>query len=75
VQATVRRADTTRKEARERRKERKEEEKALKREELARLRALKTKELRAKLDRIGREGGQSLVGDEGKSAAMVSIML
>ena len=54
---TVRRQDTTRKEARERRKARKEEELLQKREEVKRLKALKMKELRRKLERIGKEGG------------------
>ena len=55
--STVRRQDTTRKEARERRKARKEEELLQKREEVKRLKALKMKELRRKLERIGKEGG------------------
>lgn len=53
----VRREDTTRKEARERKKQRKEEELLKKKEEVKRLKGLKMKELRAKLDMIGREGG------------------
>lgn len=61
----MRREDTTRKEAREKRKARKEEEVAKKREEIARLKALKMRELRSKLERIGREGGKSLDHDEG----------
>jgi protein KRI1 len=36
-----------------------------KREEVQRMKALKTKELRAKLDRIGKEGGKNL-DDEGR---------
>lgn len=55
--STVRRQDTTRKEARERRKARKEEELLQKREEVKRLKALKMKELRRKLERVGKEGG------------------
>ena len=55
--STVRRQDTTRKEVRERRKARKEEELLQKREEVKRLKALKLKELRRKLERIGKEGG------------------
>ncbi|KAH9965416.1 hypothetical protein BC827DRAFT_1184544, partial [Russula dissimulans] len=43
--------------ARERRQERKEAEKAQRREEVKRLRGLKTREMEAKLERIGREGG------------------
>lgn len=59
----VRREDTTRKEAREKRKARKEEELLKKKEEMRRLRALKMKDLRAKLERIGREGGKNLEDD------------
>ena len=55
--STVRRQDTTRKEGRERRKARKEEELLQKREEVKRLKALKMKELRRKLEQIGKEGG------------------
>lgn len=57
--STVRREDTTRKEAREKRKARKEEEKLKKREEVKRLKALKMKELKAKLERIGKEAGRT----------------
>ncbi|PCH35775.1 hypothetical protein WOLCODRAFT_126307 [Wolfiporia cocos MD-104 SS10] len=57
----VRRQDTTRKEARERRKERKEEEILKKREEVKRLKALKMKDLQARLEKIAKEGGKSLV--------------
>ncbi|TBU36557.1 KRI1-like family C-terminal-domain-containing protein, partial [Dichomitus squalens] len=56
----VRRQDTSRKEAREKRKARKEEELLKKKEEVKRLKALKMKELRAKLERIGAEGGKRL---------------
>ncbi|KAH9925911.1 Krr1-domain-containing protein [Epithele typhae] len=62
--STVRREDTTRKEAREKKKARKEEELLKKREEVKRLKALKMKELRAKLERIGHEGGESLADVE-----------
>ena len=55
--STVRRQETTRKEARARRNARKEEELLQKREEVKRLKALKMKELRRKLERISREGG------------------
>ena len=55
--STVRRQDTTRKEARERRAARKEEELLQKREEVKRLKALKLKELQRKLQRVGQEGG------------------
>jgi len=46
-----------RREARERRRERKEAEKAQRREEVKRLKGLKTREMEAKLERIGKEGG------------------
>ncbi|KZS87753.1 Krr1-domain-containing protein [Sistotremastrum niveocremeum HHB9708] len=56
----VRRPDTSRKEAREKKKERKAQEKELKKEEIRRLKGLKVKELREKLERIGKEGGIAL---------------
>ncbi|KAI0628411.1 KRI1-like family C-terminal-domain-containing protein [Trametes polyzona] len=56
----VRRPDTSRKEAREKKKARKEEELLKKKEEVKRLKALKLKELRAKLERISHEGGKKL---------------
>ena len=43
--------------ARERRRERKEAEKVQRREEVKRLKGLKTREMEAKLERIGKEGG------------------
>ena len=43
--------------ARERRRERKEAEKAERREEVKRLKGLKAREVEAKLERIGKEGG------------------
>lgn len=55
--STVRREDTTRKDARERKKARKEEAILKKKEEVKRLKALKMKELKSKLEMIGREGG------------------
>uniref|UniRef100_D8QA87 Kri1-like C-terminal domain-containing protein n=1 Tax=Schizophyllum commune (strain H4-8 / FGSC 9210) TaxID=578458 RepID=D8QA87_SCHCM len=63
IETTVRREENPRKEARERKKQRKEEELQRKREEVRRLKALKMKEIRAKLDRIGREGGKDLERD------------
>ncbi|KAG1746404.1 KRI1-like family C-terminal-domain-containing protein [Suillus lakei] len=57
IASTVRRVDTTRKEGRERKKQRQEEELEKKHEEVKRLKALKMKEVRRKLERIGREGG------------------
>ena len=64
--SVVRREESSRKEARERKKQRKEEELAKKREEVKRLKGLKMKDLRAKLERIGREGGKNI--DETKGA-------
>ena len=55
--SVVRRQDTTRKEARERRKERKEEELRRRQEEVKRMKALKMREIRRKLERVGREAG------------------
>ncbi|KAJ6590018.1 KRI1-like family C-terminal-domain-containing protein [Mycena vulgaris] len=49
----VRREDTTRKDARERRKQRKEEELAKRKEEVRRLKGLKVKEIRARLEKAG----------------------
>ncbi|KLO11074.1 Krr1-domain-containing protein [Schizopora paradoxa] len=57
IDSTVRRDENPRKAARERKKERKEEKMLKKREEVKRLKALKLKELKAKLERIGKEGG------------------
>ncbi|KAI9063919.1 Krr1-domain-containing protein [Trametes sanguinea] len=56
----VRRQDTTRKEARERKEARKQEELLKKKEEVKRLKALKMKELQAKLERISQEGGKKI---------------
>lgn len=58
--STVRREESSRKAERERRKARKEEELLKKREEVKRLKALKMKEIREKLERIGKEGGKKL---------------
>lgn len=55
--STVRREETTRKDARERKKLRKEERKQQKKEDIKRLKALKMHELRDKLAMIGKEGG------------------
>ncbi|KAJ4483775.1 KRI1-like family C-terminal-domain-containing protein [Lentinula aciculospora] len=63
IPSLVRREDTTRKEARERRKNRREEEIQKKREEVKILKGLKMKELRMKLDQIGKQGGKSLEDD------------
>ncbi|KAI0785892.1 KRI1-like family C-terminal-domain-containing protein [Abortiporus biennis] len=60
IQSLVRREDTTRKEARERRKARKEEELLKKKEEVKRLKSLKMKDLREKLEQVGKEGGMTL---------------
>ncbi|THH07868.1 hypothetical protein EW145_g3091 [Phellinidium pouzarii] len=60
IDSTVRREENPRKEARERKKQRKEEKILQKREEVKRLKALKMKEIREKLERIGKEGGKSI---------------
>ena len=60
--SVVRRQDTTRKEARERRRERKEEELRKRKEEVKRMKALKMREIKRKLERIVREGGLKRVG-------------
>ncbi|KAK7691350.1 hypothetical protein QCA50_004746 [Cerrena zonata] len=57
IESLVRRQDSSRKEERERRKARKEEEIQKKKEEVKRLKTLKNKELKVKLERIGIEGG------------------
>ncbi|KAG7091205.1 hypothetical protein E1B28_010257 [Marasmius oreades] len=63
LESTVRREETTRKDARQRKKERKEEEMEKRREEVRRMKALKMKEIRAKLDKIGKEGGRNFQDD------------
>ncbi|KIP08682.1 hypothetical protein PHLGIDRAFT_12467 [Phlebiopsis gigantea 11061_1 CR5-6] len=60
IDSLVRRQDSTRKEERERRKARKEEEMLKKKEEVKRLKALKMKDIRQKLERIGKEGGKEV---------------
>ncbi|KAF9047752.1 KRI1-like family C-terminal-domain-containing protein [Panaeolus papilionaceus] len=57
LEGTLRRTDTTRKEARERRKARKQEELERKKEEVKRMKALKKREVKRKLGMIGLEGG------------------
>jgi protein KRI1 len=52
--------------ARERRQQRKEAEKAQRREEVKRLKGLKSREVEAKLDRVGKEGGWT--GSQGMSS-------
>ncbi|KAG9123406.1 hypothetical protein FRC07_014979, partial [Ceratobasidium sp. 392] len=54
---TVRRADTSRKDAREKKKERKAEKMLAKHEEVKRLKALKLREVREKLEQVRTEGG------------------
>ncbi|KAG8781908.1 hypothetical protein FRC16_002757, partial [Serendipita sp. 398] len=61
--SVVRRPDTSRKEAREKRKERKEEEMVQKKEEVNRLKALKMREIKSKIDRIQQEGGKRIKED------------
>lgn len=70
--STVRRTDTTRKDARERRKERKEEELLKKKEEVKRMKALKMKEVRERLEMIKREGGKS-VREDGEICATILL--
>jgi protein KRI1 len=65
LQSTVRREDTTRKDARERRKQRKEQELVKKKEDVKRMKALKMREIRRKLEMIGREGGKDINQDAG----------
>lgn len=66
IGSLVRREDSSRKEAREKRKARKEEEMLKKKEEVKRLKALKMKEVRSKLEMIGREGGKKLEDTKGR---------
>lgn len=65
IDSLVRRQDSSRKAERERRKQRKEEELAKKKEEVKRLKSLKMKEIREKLERIGKEGGKKVDETEG----------
>ena len=62
----MRREDTARKDARERKRKRKEEELAKKKEEVQKMKRLKMKELRAKLERVGREGGKNYDDTQGE---------
>ena len=71
--STVRREESSRKAERERRKARKEEELLKKREEVNRLKSLKKKEIRVKLERIGKEGGKDVDETEGKSDAYMRL--
>lgn len=71
ITSTVRREDTTRKDARERRKERKAEEIARRTEEVKRLKALKMREIRKRLDLVGKEGG--IQGAEGAHVLLASL--
>ncbi|KAK7052808.1 Kinetochore protein Spc24 [Paramarasmius palmivorus] len=63
IESTVRREESTRKEARQRKKQRKEEELQKRTEEVKRMKALKMKELRARLEKIGKEGGKNIEHD------------
>jgi protein KRI1 len=65
--ASVRRADSSRKEAREKKKEREAAKLLAKREEVKRLKSLKMRELKEKLDKIRMEGG--LGKNKGKQKA------
>ncbi|KAF7293992.1 Kri1-C domain-containing protein [Mycena kentingensis (nom. inval.)] len=57
--SAVRREDTTRKDARERRKQRKQEEMAARKEDVKRLKGLKMKEIRVRLERAGVAAGEA----------------
>ncbi|TEB38070.1 hypothetical protein FA13DRAFT_1785905 [Coprinellus micaceus] len=57
IESTIRREENPRKAARERKRARKEEEMAKKREEVKRMKALKVKEIKRKLEKIGMESG------------------
>ena len=57
IESTIRREENPRKAARERKRARKEEEMAKKREEVKRLKALKMKDIKRKLEKIGMESG------------------
>ncbi|KAK2462934.1 hypothetical protein APHAL10511_005132 [Amanita phalloides] len=61
---TVRRQDSTRKTARTRKRERKEAEVEQKREEVRRMKSLKMKDMKKKLEKIGKEGGRRKAVDE-----------
>ncbi|EUC62503.1 Kri1 family protein, partial [Rhizoctonia solani AG-3 Rhs1AP] len=65
---SVRRTDTTRKDAREKRKERKAEKLLAKQEEVKRLKSLKMREVKEKLEKIRMEGG--LGKSKGKQKAI-----
>ncbi|CAE6444104.1 unnamed protein product [Rhizoctonia solani] len=67
---SVRRADNTRKEAREKKKERKAEKLLAKKEEVKRLKSLKMREVKDKLEKIRVEGGLGK-GLKGKQKAVV----
>ncbi|KAF8911661.1 KRI1-like family C-terminal-domain-containing protein [Gymnopilus junonius] len=71
----VRRPDTTRKEARERKKTRKEEEIQKKREEVKRLKALKMREVKRKLEMISKQGGLKAKHMEGEDDEFVDEAL
>jgi protein KRI1 len=69
LSSLVRREDTSRKEARERKKQRKAEELLKKKEEVKLLKKLKMKDINARLERIGREGGKDLENNPGKASS------
>ncbi|KAF9012710.1 KRI1-like family C-terminal-domain-containing protein [Cyathus striatus] len=75
IGSTVRREENTRKEARERRKQRKEEEIQKRKEEVRRLKALKMREIRRKLDMIGMEGGLLKKGEGAEAGGVVDEAL
>ncbi|KAF7362375.1 Kri1-C domain-containing protein [Mycena venus] len=71
----VRREDTTRKDARERRKQRKEEELAKRKEEVRRLKGLKVKEIRARLERAGVATGEAECNAYFSSAQTINLFV
>ncbi|PFH51649.1 hypothetical protein AMATHDRAFT_74825 [Amanita thiersii Skay4041] len=70
---TVRREPSTRKDARARRQERKRAELEQKREEIRRLKGLKMKEVRKKLERIEREAGRGKKIDEDEALQQLDL--
>lgn len=74
VASTVRREDAPRKEARERKKARKEEALARKNEEVKRLKALKLREIREKLNIVSKESGFTAEGAIFNSIIFLSLV-
>ncbi|KAM6502876.1 KRI1-like family C-terminal domain containing protein [Amanita muscaria] len=70
---TVRRQESVRKDARARRQERKLAELEQKREEVRRMKNLKMKEMRNKLERIGKEGGRGRYLDDDQALQQLDL--